>query len=579
MDEVEEVKSRLNIEDVIGEYVQLKRSGRNYKGLSPFSNERTPSFVVSPEKQIWHDFSSGKGGSVFSFLMEVEGIDFKTALEQLARKAGVELKKSAQSAKSSKTRKTHQEIYKLATHFYQSQLISNKPALDYLLQKRAFTKQTILDWQLGYSPNTGNALHLFLTKKGISETEQKAAGLIGISGDRAYDMFRGRIMIPLADANGNIIGYTARQLIEDSNSGKYINTSSTPLYDKSRHVFGLHHAKDAIRKAKYVIVAEGNLDVISSWQAGVKNIVATAGTAMTSFQLEALKRFTGDIRICYDADKAGQNATERSLPLAQKAGINLQIISIPEGKDPDDLVRTDLESWKRTIEQPIYSVDWLMQRYIATSDITSALGKTHLTDVVISLVRGLKDSVEQEHYLKKLAKIIDSDPKILAEKLLNQPASIVRKKPKTNDDTETKTEAPRDEQKILCDHLLAIALVQISLRPNILDLQELVDLDTNQQKLFAFLHEHPDATDIKSYAKDLKNISEYVKILSLIVEENYNLGDIQILREITEKLRTRLLQSSTKNRINSLTSQLQATVDQKTKIEILKQISTLLKKK
>src|SRR5574337_991227 len=244
MDAVAEIKSRLNIEDVVSEYIQLKRAGRNFKGLSPWTNEKTASFIVSPEKQIWHDFSSGKGGDIFSFVMEMEGLDFRGALEQLARKAGVELEQY-------QTANTHRKEYKsralealaLATKFYQKQLTVNQAALKYLLRDRGFSKKTILDWQIGYAPRTGNALTNFLTKQGFDTDETRRAGLTVLSGAHPRDMFRGRIMIPLSDSRGSIIGFTARLLADEPESPKYINTPQTVVYDKSRNVFGLHLAK------------------------------------------------------------------------------------------------------------------------------------------------------------------------------------------------------------------------------------------------------------------------------------------------------------------------------------------------
>ena len=294
MDAVAEVKSRLNIEDVISEYVQLKRAGRNFKGISPFTNEKTPSFIVSPEKQIWHDFSSGKGGDMFSFVMEVEGLDFKATLELLARKAGIDIEqfKSSAVAGRSKLKGRALEALELATKFYQKQLSVNRPALEYLLNDRGLSKETLLSWRFGYSPNTGRALTDFLTKNGYTTDEIKVAGLAVERSRRAIDMFRGRIMLPLSDAQGTVIGFTARLLTDEPESPKYINTPQTITYDKSRHVYGLHLAKESIRKQKIVVVVEGNMDVIGSHQAGVTNVVATAGTAMTDMHLRQLKRFT-----------------------------------------------------------------------------------------------------------------------------------------------------------------------------------------------------------------------------------------------------------------------------------------------
>ncbi len=408
MDAVEEIKSRLSVEEVIGDYIELKRSGRNFKGLSPFSAEKTPSFMVSPEKQIWHDFSSGKGGNIFSFVMEMDGVDFKTALEVLARKAGVDL--SEFSEKRGTYQKTKDEMIKateLAAKYYQHSLLNNEKALDYAVKIRGLNKQTIADFKIGYSPDGGQALASFFKKRLIDDKSAKKAGLIINSYKGPRDMFRGRLMVPLADISGNIIGFTARQLEADPNSPKYINTPATAIYDKSRHIFGLNLAKDAIRQTGFVVIVEGNLDVITSHQYGVKNVVATAGTALTKDQIKILLRFTNDIRLCFDQDQAGINAAERSITVAQGAGVQLSIISIKDAKDPDELIKKDFESWQAAISHPQYSVDWLIDRYLQKNDIKTANGKKQFTDTILQTINKLEDPIEKEHYYKKLAEITE----------------------------------------------------------------------------------------------------------------------------------------------------------------------------
>src|SRR5690606_15345042 len=237
MDAVEEVKTRLSIEDVIGEYVTLKRAGRNFKGLSPFTSEKTPSFVVSPEKQIWHDFSSGRGGDIFTFVQEVEGLDFKAALELLARRAGVDLDQfQGKGRGNSKQKERLYELNELAAKFYQTHFSKSKLALEYVLKQREFSKETAITWRLGYAPNNGDALVTFAKSKGFTPRELSQAGLVNRFGG---DLFRSRLMVPLCDQSGRVVGFTARILgDDDSKAPKYLNTPATQLYDKSRHVFG-----------------------------------------------------------------------------------------------------------------------------------------------------------------------------------------------------------------------------------------------------------------------------------------------------------------------------------------------------
>lgn len=541
MDAVSEVKAKLQIEDVISEYVQLKRSGRNLKGLSPFGNEKTPSFMVSPEKQIWHDFSSGKGGDMFTFIQEVEGLDFKATLELLARKAGVDLEQFRGSgASNSKLKERLYEVLDLAAKFYQAQLRSNKDAAGYLLRKRSFSKETVLLFRLGYSPNTGNALYTFLTSKGFREDELTKAGLVTRRTRGLGDMFRGRIMVPLSDAQGRVVGFTARLLIDDPNAPKYINTPATLLYDKGRQVYGLHLAKEAIRKQGYAVVVEGNLDVIASHQAGVKNVVAAAGTALTEAHLKDLSRYAGDIRFAFDSDRAGMNATERAIPLAQKVGVNVSIISIPDGKDPDELVRKDPQLWLAAIDQHQYAVDWLIARYQLLLDISSGKGKREFTDVVLQIVRRLSDHVEQDHYLTSVAKILGVTKEALRAKLEERPKSPTARLKKTNviatRDTKEEIELRKTEQ-----HVLALLLMHPTLRQEAKYLKADMFTDPSARQLFAFLEEYPDFTGQPEKIKTLQTLADYVKITILQFDELYRTLEINELHYEVTRLQERLV--------------------------------------
>jgi DNA primase len=578
MDAVEEIKQRLSIEDVVGEYVELKRAGRNWKGLSPFSNERSPSFMVSPEKQIWHDFSSGKGGNMFSFVMEMEGLDFKGALELLARKAGIDLDQY-RTNKSGSRGKEKERLYDVmleATRYYYGQLRSpqNKAAHDYVYQKRKFNEQTVLEWRIGYSPTSGEALVKHLVSKGFKLPEIKAAGLgTDRYRGRMRDMFRGRIMIPLADPQGRIIGFTARILKDDPNAPKYINTPQTPLYDKSRHVFGLHLAKDAIRKSKFVVIAEGNLDVISSHQAGVRQVVATAGTALTEPHLKALSRFTGDIRLSFDADNAGVNATERAIPIASKVNVSLSIISIPSGKDPDELIKQDVSIWREIITKPQYALDWLMSRYEQQLDITSAQGKRQFSDVLTAVIRDLKDQVEQEHYIDEVSKRIGVSREALMNKLHQKEVAA---KPKLKQPKTTFEMPKRDLLDYLKtqNHLLAVALMQPKLRATLQPIMPEMMADDNARQLLAFLQQHPDFSGELAKAEELRPIGDYVKILVLHYEELYqDIESHELEYEITQ-VRTKLISQYVKMQKQQIVHDLQS-ADDETQLKLLQKVKEL----
>lgn len=539
MDAVEEIKSRLAIEDVIGQYVQLKRAGRNFKGLSPFSNERTPSFVVSPEKQIWHDFSSGKGGSMFSFVMEMEGLDFKGALELLARKAGVDLDQFRSYGKSrGKEKERLFEVLELAAKFYQVVLSKTPAALAYVFKERQFTKQTALAWRIGYSPEGGRALVDFLRTKKFTEKEIADAGLSTRRYHGVGDMFRGRIMIPLMDPQGKVIGFTARLLAANPNAPKYINTPQTLLYDKSRHVFGLHLAKEAIRRQKYSVIAEGNLDVVMSHQAGVAQVVATAGTALTDHQLKILSRFGPDVRLSFDADSAGLHAAERAIPIASKVGVSLSIITIPSGKDPDELIRQDPAKWQEVIEHPQYAVDWLIERYTKQLDITSAPGKKAMSDVVLAVVTKLADPVEKEHYLQKLAALLGVTREALLSKMEATPAVPYRSlKAKATTMIQEDAEFVKAQ-----NHLLALTLWQPTLFDIIEPLTSDMFVDERARGVFAFIRKRHDSEKDKTLVATLRPLEEYVKILSLLYEELYKSVEVSELRLEAERLRSKLIE-------------------------------------
>ncbi len=520
-DAKEEVRARLNIEDVIGEYVQLKRAGRNFKGLSPFSGEKTPSFVVSPEKHIWHDFSSGKGGDVFSFVMEVEGMDFRQALEHLARRAGVDLTvyESAKSGELAKKKKRLLEAHRLATQYFQHSLVNNQHALEYVFKKRGLSKEIVQDFQIGYAPSSRDALIQFLTKKGFSASELKDAGLTNQYGG---DLFRSRMTVPLMDGGGQVIGFTARIIEDEPNAPKYLNTPQTILYDKSRHVFGFSQAKEAIRTQGYAVLVEGNLDVVSSHQAGVRNVVATAGTALTEYHLKALVRLSSQVRLAFDGDKAGLAATERAIPIAQAVGAELTIVSLPDSaKDPDELIQQDVKLWQKAIDDAEPAVDWLLEHYEAQVDIKSASGKRQYTTAGLALVRHLSDPVDQDHYIQLMARRTGSSVEALREKLVatkDVEATSRHLKPVAASAKNTiQDEAPYE------DDLLAALMVDANLRAQLAAIDPALFHSEERQTVAKFL-----TSSTKSFQdtpKELQNHDTYVKILLLRAETRYGSWD------------------------------------------------------
>ncbi len=518
MDAKDEVKARLSVEDVVGQYLELKKAGRSFKALSPFTSEKTPSFIVSPEKQIWHDFSSNKGGDIFTFVMEMEGVDFKEALNILARKAGVEIKQYSDGGKTAALKKVIYEILDISAKYYQQTLVKNKLALDYVVKTRGFNKKTIGEFRLGYAPNTGAALVEFLKKKQYKESDIRAAGLTSSRGGGLSDMFRGRIMVPLSDREGRIIGFTARLLRDNPKAPKYINTPQTLVYDKSRHVFGLHQAKEAIRTSGFSVLVEGNLDVVSSHQVGVLNVVATAGTAMTAHQLKALSRLGEEVRLAFDQDEAGMRATERAIAISQGLGVNLYVIDIPEGKDPDELVRKDPKLWEKAISSQEYALDWLLKRYVSQHDMQSAKGKREMTTKFMKLLTELEDTVEQDHYISELAKITDTSYDAVKSKLTSTRKERTTISPKKWIRGEVKATGP--DEYAYQDNLLALNLYYPDTRVSLNKLSSELLVNPDRQEIFELLIKLGSKV-FRSHEQELHSLDNYVKILALKAQELY----------------------------------------------------------
>lgn len=535
MDAKEEIRSRLNIEDVIGEYVELKRAGRSYKGLSPFTGEKTPSFFVSPEKNIWHDFSSNKGGDVFAFVMEAEGMDFRQAMEFLARKAGVDLSEyqSAGAKKRSAYKKRLLAANELAARYFQQSLLRSQQAIEYVFKQRGLSRQTVQDFQIGYAPDSGTALLAALEKRGFTKREINDAGLLNRYGK---DLFRGRMMIPLMDQGGQVIGFTGRIIGNVPNAPKYLNTPQTLLYDKGRHIFALSQAKEAIRKSGFVVMVEGNLDVVSSHQAGVAQTVATAGTSMTENHLKAVKRLTSDVRLCYDSDKAGVAATERAIELASHEGVELTIISLPDGaKDPDELIKSSVQAWREAVTRNEPAVEWVLRQHAERCDLNTAVGRRTFTTAALRIVRGLADPVEREYYIKRIAAMSHTSEEAIRQKLAGEPVKKQTFKPVV-----ANTSIIKNEQAVLEDNILALALYDARCLEELRRAGRQQWSSAERELLATVLLEEDDP---QNRPKKLQKADIYVKMVSLRAEERYvawDSGDryvamCQLLRDKEDK--------------------------------------------
>ena len=543
----EEVRSRLAIEDVIGEYVQLKRAGRSWKGLSPFTGERTASFFVSPDKNIWHDFSSNQGGDIFGFIMLVEGVDFRGALELLARKAGVDLSlyDSGGSKEIAEQKRRVLAVNESAAVFFQRYLIRDEAAVTYV-KGRGFDRSSVHEFRLGFAPSSTGALLDFLTRKSHARVDIHAAGLLN---SRGGDLFRDRMMVPLSDGQGQVIGFTGRIVGDVKNAPKYLNTPQTVLYDKGRHVFGLFQAKQAIRDSGYVVIVEGNLDVISSHQAGIKQVVATAGTAMTEHHLKALSRLTTDIRLCFDGDKAGIAATERAIGIAQRVGVELSIISLPSNyKDPDELVQHDAALWVEVVEKTRPAIEWVIDQYEARNDMTSAAGKRHMTTEALRLLKMVDDPVEREHYFAILSEKTGASMAAIKERFGQGDLSPEEKRLKP-----VKTEVAVLKDNIQQDYLLALMTTEDGAVDVAKDLGAEYFEGVERQALYTYLLGHRPAELEPDIPEELHEIETYVKIVLLKAEARYNALDgqdrlveaVSLVRQLKRQHRTKQKQRLT----------------------------------
>jgi DNA primase len=462
--DLEEIKSKLNIVDVLGEYIRLERAGANYRANCPFHNEKSPSFMVSEDKQIWHCFGCQKGGDIFGFVMEIEGLEFREALKLLAEKAGVELKKM--DPKQTEQKNKTLDILELATKFYQAHLlqtVAGKKIIAYL-HERGIDDESIKNFRLGYAPNGWKNTLNFLVKKGFTPAEIAKTGLLVESqknpADKYYDRFRDRIMFPIADTNGKIVGYSARVAPGgDESQAKYVNSPETEVYHKSKILYGINRAKGEIRQVGSVLLVEGNMDVIAAHQAGLKNTVAVSGTAMTQEHLNIIKRYTDNIKMCFDMDNAGELATKKSIKLCFEKEVNVFVVQLPGEKDAADLAKNNPEVLRESVAQAKPAMEYFFAKTFAKYDKEKVEDQKKITEELLDMIGYLANGVEKNHWLKKMALELNISDSILTDML--KKASLRERVANTSEDLsqESKIFAPLGKIETLTRDLIGLALV------------------------------------------------------------------------------------------------------------------------
>jgi DNA primase len=504
MSVVDDVKQKIDIVDVIGQYVTLKKAGRNFKALCPFHSEKTPSFVVFADQGTWHCFGAcNTGGDVFTFLMKRENIDFGEALRRLAQRAGVELVR--ESPDEDAERKRLRELLAAAAAHYHYLLQHHRDAQyarEYLA-KRFIAPSTIEQFELGYALNEWEALKTYLVGKGYAVRDLEAAGLI-VLGERGshYDRFRGRLMFPIRNRSGEVIGFGARTLTGEE--PKYLNSPQTALFDKSGTLYGLDLAKDAIRAQNLAVIVEGYMDVIGAHQGGFTNVVASLGTALTEKQLGLLKRLTNRYALALDPDAAGEEATKRGLQVAREAlgrktvpvpmgaGLigfeerleaELLVIPMPPGKDPDELIHDDPAQWRALVEHAEPLVDFNFRVMTQDLDLSTARDKSIAVKRLVPIIQEIGDAVQRAHYAQQLARLVQVPEQTIVQQLAGRGA---RKAARAATPTET---APARAESKLEAYCLALALKTPEHLPRIDFLEPEDFVDAEHRALFFALRE------------------------------------------------------------------------------------------
>ncbi|HYD93675.1 MAG TPA: DNA primase [Candidatus Paceibacterota bacterium] len=415
-DTVERIKEKLSIVDVVSPYVKLTKAGRYYKGLSPFNKEKTPSFFVNPERGTYYCFSSGQGGDAFTFIEKMEGLDFKGAMKLLAEKAGVPLEYVKGSDSSEKTDRLREAMAR-AEAFYARNLSEGSASYEYALS-RGLSKETIRAWNLGFAPDAWRALLEELSGAGFTIPELLACGLIKEADGKPgtyYDRFRNRLMFPIRDGAGRVVAFTGRAL-DPNDQAKYLNSPETELFKKSQILFGMDRAKDAIRSRGFALLVEGQFDLILLHQIGFQNAIALSGTALSREHLALVKRYSDNLMLALDADRAGLAASAKNAHAALGAGMRVKAVRMPLGKDPADLAKDTPQDFARRVQEAEPIVEFFLS-VLSGSERDPHRLVIAVERIVLPLIRAMKSPMEREHFIGVVARHLGSSPEAVRESL------------------------------------------------------------------------------------------------------------------------------------------------------------------
>ena len=559
MDTVSQIKQKLDIADVIGGYISLKKAGKNYKSPCPFHSEDTPSFMVSPDLQIYKCFGCGEGGDMFNFVEKIEGIDFSAALELLADKAGVEVEKRNFDS-NYKKKTTVFNINQTASDFYHHILTTHKvgkKGLEYLKKKRNLDNKTIEAFKLGYAPDTWDTIDRFLEKKGYKGEDALLSGVVSKkrSGDGFIDKFRGRIIFPFIDVSGKIVGFNGRDVV--GRDPKYLNTQETLVFNKSAFLYGLDKAKVDMKNNGAILV-EGQMDVITAHKNGIKNAVASSGTSITTTQLKMLSRYTNELVLCFDSDSAGITATTRALSLINQFDFDVKVAMIPEEYDDlDDFLNKDLKKAKKVLKNPVPVYDFFLATALKNFDKKTAYGKKGIVDYLAPVYSKITNTVVLDHYVKTLAEELDIDEGVVRDSIKNpQKADFEQAERAATEKFQSKI------KKVAEDYLVALLLKSdLDTMGQFLYKLRLKDfsVDKNKEifsKLKKYIDSKPSKFDIKYFTETLEEEFREVALEMFL----WDFGDLvsgedKIVQELQATI-SRVEKDSTKRELKELTEQI-----------------------
>ena len=551
-DIVEEVKNRCDIANVISEYMPIKQSGSNYKGLCPFHGEKTPSFHISSSKQIYKCFGCGEGGDVINFVMKMENLDFIDAVKLLANKCGIEINNNMNEEDKLRMEKSkkYQDIHLEAARFYFANLLKGKnPGYDYL-RKRGLDDKTIKKFGLGYSQKSWNELMDYLLSKGYDKQDLVQCGLVNhkAEGNKYYDRFRNRVMFPIFDYRGNVIGFGGRVL--DDSLPKYLNSPDSLIFNKRYNLYGLNFSRKNIVD-RTIILVEGYMDLISLFQYGVRNVVATLGTALTEQQGNLIKRYADTAIISYDSDEAGVKATLRAIEILSKIGINVKIINLKDCKDPDEFVRKyGLEEYKKAIGDSSHYIKFRIDHLRKSFNLEKDEERVKFAKEASKIIKELKSPVEVDYYTNYIAKQINISTESIKKEVYGKDYNKVYNKQNnkyTNKKVEKVIEKPKAIKKgkeLVEETLIKLLLENKKIREiTLLKVEESDFLLNESKEILNYIIKNRDLDKITiDKIKSLNISEEYLKDLEIISLDSIDMNDIKSIDEIVKNLKKNNLQ-------------------------------------